>query len=149
MMKIIVIFLLSVLPFILGSTINLCNAKLGDSKSETWGTTTCSMRELTSIPHGNQGETMEMRCFGVGLTNDIKRIVQKFNPSRTARTTLEGFLVFFIISALFVNIAFFYINMQRIKIIERQIRTLTDMAPAQDNNTQDGGLRELESGTSQ
>ena len=149
MMKIIVIFLLSVLPFILGNEINLSNARLGVPKSETWGMTyTYWMRELTSMPSPLQ----EMRCFDVQQTDKIKKIVTKYNNDyRTntlqGRTTLEGFLVFFIISALFVNIAFFYINTQRIKIIQRQIRTLTDMA--QVKHTQDGGLRELESGTSQ
>ena len=62
MMKIIVIFLLSVLPFILGNETDLSNARLGVPKSETWGMTyTYWMRELTRMP----GPVQEMRCFDV------------------------------------------------------------------------------------
>ena len=61
--------------------------------------------------------------------------------SNNSAGVAEGFLVFFIISALFVNIALFYINTHCTKITRKQIRTLTDMDQA--NDIQEGDLREL------
>ena len=68
-------------------------------------------------------------------------ILNKYTSGPPTTGVAEGFLVFFIISALFVNIALFYINTQRMKIIQKQIRTLTDMDQA--NDIQEGDLREI------
>ena len=80
----------------------------------------------------------ELRCFE---PKKAKELNMYSTTGRAEITTLEGFLVFFIISALFVNIALFYINTQRMKIIQKQIRTLTDMDQA--NDIQEGDLREI------
>ena len=137
MMKIVLIILLSVLPFILGNEFNLCNAKLSNATGDY------RMRTLTKIPNPqhpkNRSSDFELRCFGVNMANNATRCMTKIKASKI--TDLEGFLVFFIISALFVNIALFYINTQRMKIIQKQIRTLTDMDQA--NDIQEGDLREI------
>ena len=66
-------------------------------------------------------------------------ILNKYTSSPPTTGVAEGFLVFFIIIALFVNIALFYINTQPMKIIHELIQTLTDMDQA--NNIQEGDLK--------
>ena len=138
------IVLFSVLPFILGY--DLCNARLSRPSNETGD---YNIQTLTDIPNplhpNNRSQDFELRCFRVEIANESKMCLRKKrnNNTRASKITdFEGFFVFLIISALFVNIALFYINTQRMKIIQKQIQTLKDMAQANDI-PEAGNLQEI------
>ena len=83
-MKIFLIVLLSVLPFINGNEYDLRNAKLSKPSN---GIGDYGMRTLIRIPNphhpNNPSRDFELRCFGVNIANDLKLCMTKMTATAT------------------------------------------------------------------